>query len=815
MQSLSRRAVDGLLAFVTGAAALTGSVANAQTTDPFALPPSATTETVQAPAAGPGLSELEIDGRVYARLVNLHGFGSGLSIDAEAARAAGLPVPEGAVGQLRFDTLKLYQWRFDSLRQRLVVKLLRKNDGPNFRDFAKRNDELGARRTIAAVRLDYDLSLTATRSGVQAGGLFSGAVAKGDFAAVTTAQVARGDLGAPLKLRRLDSFVQLRLPRSGAIATAGDFISAGSASQRPVRMGGIQLASDYSHRPDMVTSPMPAFSGSVAVPTSLDILAAGQRYQLGKLEPGEFTIRNIPTNLGRGSMEVLLKDSLGREVVRKINFYKSATLLQPGLESWAVNAGYVRRRYGIDGDNYGPLAASAYYRRGLSPFLTLETSAESTGGLLNLGSRADFTIGNIAFSTVELRTSRDSGAGSGALLNFALESMGRGFSARAGAALPTPGYRDVASHLGDNAPGQQIFANIGFDLRRGMPFQLSYVRQEPRRYARDPRDAFRSEVLSANLHFSPRSGVNFTVNGGMRQAGQRSFFVAAGLSVRLGPRHSVSVAASEGNGQTTATLGYQFEDYQNSGLRAQGTVGMLNRTAQLTASAIHEGRWTTLNGGLVATAGQIAGQMSATGSLIATGGSMYARSKSSSSYVLVRAGDVEGVPVKLENRFVGKTDRRGRLLVQDLQPAIPQHIDVDETKLPEDAVVLSSRHVVSVPSRAVGVVDIDALYFRPVLLQVTDPAGAPLEAGLTVTASPSGRESLVGFDGMVEFNTASGDLSLLVTVPTGTCRVEVPKGVGEGGGAAPLICRPVPTIAESEGAPTRRKLAGRKVARRN
>lgn len=814
MPNLSRRAAKGFFAFAAGVAALTGSSANAQA-DPFALPKTTTASAVTDVAStGPGLSEIEIDGRVKARLVELRGFGNALTIDADGARAAGLPVDAAITGQIRIDALKLYQWRFDTLRQRLVIKLFRNNDGPNFRDFANRDHQLAHQDTITALRVDYDMNAVFGRSGVSVAGIGSAALVKGDFAAVTTVRVALESSGRPARVQRLDSFVQMRLPRSSAVATAGDFISAGSASQRPLRMGGVQIASDFSQQPDLVTSPMPAFSGSVAVPTTLDILTADQRFQLGKLEPGEFTVRNIPLNPGRGSMSVLLKDSLGREVVRNVSFYLSNTLLREGLQSFAVNAGLVRRRYGIEGDNYGPLAASAYYRRGLSPFLTLEASAESSAGLLNFGARADFTIGNVALSSVELRTSRDSAVGTGNLLNASVESIGRGVSGRVGVSLPTANYRDVASHLGDKPPPKQFFANIAFDLRRSMPLQLSYVRQD---YAIVPGQAEglarRNELLSANLFFSPNSRVNFSLNGGFRQAQTRSFFATVGVSIRLGPRHAVSVSGSEGAGQTSATLAYQYNDHQNSGLRAQATLGMLDRTARITASAIHEGRWTTLNGGVVAAGGEIAGQVSATGTLIATGGTVYARGQSNNGYALVRAGEVEGIPVKLEHRFVGKTDRHGRLLVQNLRTAIPQRIDVDGTQLPADAVVLTSRHVISVPKRAIGLVDIDAMYYRPVVLQIVDRMGIAIEAGLPAIASPSGRETLVGFDGTVEFNTASGDRALLVKASGGDCRVDLPTDAQFDAPGQPLVCRAVPQIAAAERSTDLQE--GTKVARRN
>lgn len=807
MPNLPRRAVDGLLAFATGLAALGGTAAHAQA-DPFALPKTATAATVGDIAqSGPGLSEIEVDGRVLKRLVDLRGAAGALTIDADNARVAGLPVPDGVTGPVRLDTLKLYQWRFDQLRQRLVVRLLRKSDGANLRDFAAYEDEQAQRRTIAALRVDYDLNFSAGRGGTHGGGLVSGAFVKGDLAVVSSALVASGGAGKPPSARRLDSFVQVRLAGGGTVATAGDFISAGTSSQRPVRMGGLQIVSDFGHRPDMVTSPMPAFTGSVAVPTSLDILAGDQSYKLGTLEPGEFTVRNIPINPGRGSMAVLLRDPLGREVVQTVSFYQSNILLRPGLASYAMNAGFVRRRYAGDGDSYGPFAASAYYRRGLSPFLTLESSAETTPRLLNLGARADFTIGNVALSSLELRSSRDTAVGSGFMLNASIESVGQSFSGRAGVSLPTPRYSDVASRLGDAPPRTQMFANIGFDLARSIPFQLSYVRQEAARSPRTTRDAVRNELLTTNLFYSPTSRLNFSLSGGMRSAEARTLFVSAGVTLRFGARQTASALVSQGDGQTLTALGYQFNDHANSGLRAQASIGTLNGDPRVTAGAIHEGRWTTLNAGLQAASGQVSGQLSTTGSLIVTGGTIYARGQSANGYALVRAGDVAGVPIKLENRLIGKTDRRGRLLVQNLRPMVTQHIDVDGTKLPADAVVLTSRHVVSVPTRAIGLVEIDAVYFRPVYVKVIDPSGAALAAGLPAMAMPSRRETLIGFDGLLEFNTASGDRALIIQAATGRCRVEIPAKIAND---ASLSCHPLVEVTDAAApGPARRKVARR------
>lgn len=815
MQSLSRRAADGLLAFLAGATALTGSAANAQA-DPFALPSTATAAAVPAVSEnGPGPSEIEVDGRVKARLVELQGRGEALTIDADNARVAGLPVPDGARGQIPLASLKLYRWNFDSLRQRLSVRLFNDGTGANFRDLARTEALAAERRTIAAVRFDYDFNANIGKVGTNAAGLVGATFVKGDFALGTSLRAETGAVGGKLRAMRLDSFAQVRLPGSDVVATAGDFISAGSASQRAIRIGGLQIASDFAQNPDLVTAPLPAFSGSVAVPTQLDVLTADTRFKLGELEPGEFTVRNVPINPGRGSIAVLLKDSLGREVVRNVSFYVSNTLLRPGLESFAVNAGFVRRRYGEANQDYGPLAASAFYRRGLSPFLTLEASAESTAGLLNFGSRADFTIGNVALTSVELRSSRDTTGGTGAMLTASVESLGRGIGGRVGVSLPTPDYRDVASHLGDRPPGKQIFGHINFDLRDSMPLQLSYVRQDvPAAFRNSANPLRRSEILTASLFHSPSQRITFNASAGLRNEHQRSFFASVGLNIRLGARHSVSAGGSYGQGQSNAAVSYQFSDRQNSGVSAQATMGMLNERARLTGSAHWESRYTALQGGIVASSGQIAGQLSASGSLIATGGTVFARSRSENGYALVRAGEVEGIPIRLENRLVGKTDSKGRILLQDLRPMTPQQVRVDGDQLPDDAVVLTSRHVIEVPGRAVGLIEIKAMYFRPVVFKIVDAGGEPLAAGLPVVARPSGNQTLVGFDGLVEHNSASADNLLVVTTVAGECRVQIPAKIDSEIDAGPLQCRPEPVVAshEERGAEAR---SSRKVARRN
>lgn len=806
------RAARSLLALIATASTLSGHAVRAQETDPFALPPDLTVKAVEQ-AAGPGLSEIEIDGAVRPRLVTLAGRGDALAIDAEDARAAGLPVPDGATGPLPLSTLAVYKWQFDSLRQRLVIQLLRQNDGPNFRDLSKPKWALTKTTPLLALRIDYDLTASITPSARSAGGLFDAALVRGNLALATSLRAGTDPGRNANSIVRLDSALQWNLPRHSTALTLGDFVSAGTVTQRAVRMGGIQLASNFELRPDLLTTPLPSFSGQVAVPTSIDILTADQRYRVGDIEPGSFTLQNVPLASGRGEFSVVTRDALGREVIQSMRFYTSRNLLAPGVTGYAVNAGFVRRRYGETSNDYGHLVASAFLRRGLSPFLTLEASAESTPGLANFGARADFTIGNFMLVSAEGRASHDKQAGNGNLARFSVESISQKFGVRAGIVLPGAAYRDVASRLGDAAPSRQLFADMSYTLAPNTQLQLAYVRQNDREDARFRLLARRLETLSGNFRAPLSSRIDLFAAGGLRSTpDRRTLFASIGLAVNLGaPRHLGAYANIEGD-RPSAGISYSKDDQRAGDIGYRLAANVAPNYQRLSGSAVWRGPAVALESQAEEVNGRIALRGNARGTLLVAGGTVYARSQTGGSYALVRSGKVPDVAIKLENRVVGKTNRRGRLLVQNLAPLMPMHVDVDTEQLPADAMVRQARHVVAVPRRAVALIEMDVVHFRPVLRRIVDSAGAPVEAGLLVTAAPSGEESLVGFDGIAEINAAGGDRRLLVGPPGRSCVVDLPSDPQAlEAGEEPLVCR-IELIA---GDPAESGLRAAKVARRD
>ena len=78
-------------------------------------------------------------------------------------------------------------------------------------------------------------------------------------------------------------------------------------------------------------------------------------------------------------------NALGQQVTLTQPFYASSTMLAPGLQTFAVQSGLVRRNWGAVSNDYGKIAAAAIYRRGLTPNFTVEGSVEGTPGTFMAG----------------------------------------------------------------------------------------------------------------------------------------------------------------------------------------------------------------------------------------------------------------------------------------------------------------------------------------------------------------------------------------------------------------------------------------------
>lgn len=196
----------------------------------------------------------------------------------------------------------------------------------------------------------------------------------------------------------------------------GDFFTPSRDLSSGVNMGGVSLSKLYGLNPYLVQSPMQTVSGTVALPSDLEVYLDGQRIRSEKVRPGEFELRDIMAYGGARSIRLVLRDPFGRVQEFDYSFYFSDQPLARGLHEYSYNLGLLRRDFGVASNEYGGPAFTMFHRYGLSDSVTLGVRAEGARRFTNAGPTATVVLGSAGVVNLALATSslagRRGGAGS-------------------------------------------------------------------------------------------------------------------------------------------------------------------------------------------------------------------------------------------------------------------------------------------------------------------------------------------------------------------------------------------------------------------
>lgn len=210
----------------------------------------------------------------------------------------------------------------------------------------------------------------------------------------------------------------------------GDFFTPTREFSNGVNLGGVSISKLYGLDPYFIQYPMQSISGNVALPSDLEVYVDGQRVRTDRLKPGEFELRDILAYGGARNVQLVLRDAFGRVQQLNYSFYFSDQPLRPGLHEYSYNLGAMRRRYGVQSNQYGPAAFSMFHRYGFSEGVTLGVRAEGTKGLLNAGPLATLVLGGAGVASLALAASSIAGQhGAAGLASYTFQSKNWGLGA--------------------------------------------------------------------------------------------------------------------------------------------------------------------------------------------------------------------------------------------------------------------------------------------------------------------------------------------------------------------------------------------------
>jgi outer membrane usher protein len=616
------------------------------------------------------------------------------------------------------------------------------------------------------VTLNYDVvdTFSSSQNGVSAGfegRAFSriGILSSGWLAfAGTNANISSGNQVIPLDTTYTYADVNSLRRYSG-----GDFITSSLSWTRPVHLTGAQIRSDFSTRPDLITFPLPSLEGSTAVPSTVQVLADGNVVTSSEVAPGPFEVPQIPVISGAGTISMTMTNALGQQVTINQPFYASHELLAKGLQTFAAQAGAVRRNWGSDSYNFGKFAGMGNYRRGMSSKTTLEADLEGTPDTVLIGAGGVQQVGTLG----ELDFSAEGSFGAadpGVQVSAGAQRIGRKFSIGAAALLANLDFRDVAAVNGDAVLRKQLSGFISLSVSHFGTAGAAYagIDEDPSPHPIQSQEttAIRSHVVSGNYSVQLRRFFVYA-NAFQTLDSTSSSGVQVGVVIPFGRRSSANISwVSTGDVQfQVQQSAAQIHDwgYQVfvSGPQTQHEFGVLQYKSPVGL----------FSAGIDSSSGQTTGRVEALGALSVADRGFFPSNAIYDSFAIVDTSPLPRVHVLQENRDVGSTNSSGRLLVPDMRAFEMNNLAIDATGLPADVTLHNAFREVRPQDRSGVVVRFPIKFSHGALVRLVGESGMPLPVGSSARLKATGVTVPVGYDGEAYVEDLSPTNELAVELP--------------------------------------------------
>lgn len=587
---------------------------------------------------------------------------------------------------------------------------------------------------------------------------------------------------------------------------AGDLTTDALSWSNSVRLGGIQVGRDFSVRPDLVTYPLPAFSGQAAVPSTVDLFINGYRSSQANVQPGPWSLTNVPFVNGAGDAVITTTDAVGRQVTTTLPFYVSSTLLKAGLSDYSVSAGAFRDNYGIHNFDYGEAAASGSLRYGATDWLTLETHAEGSDSLAMGGAGAMFRVGSFGVLNGAAAQSQMNGAG-GRQYSWGYQYNNSWFSIGTQHILRSREFGNLA--LLSSRSGNSDTSNTTYSLaRRSAQYNASLSLSQYGSLGAawiDISGGDGQHTRLLNLSWSKTLWGNSSLYvSASRDQQQGAWSGAISLVIPFGEHGSASVSMerdqqgennqrlylsrsmpSDGGFAWDASWAHQGGD---SGDYRQGSLRWRNNKIDTSAGFYGDDDYNTQWADL-------------TGSLVLMDNQTFAANAINDAFVVVKTSYPD-VNVRYENQSMGRTDRNGYLLVPSISSYYPAKYDIDTLDLPADMTTpnVEQRFAVKRQSGYLLHFPVEKLRAASVILQDADGQPLPVSSQVLRDGEATG---YIGWDGIAWLENLRASNPMRVTTPDGrSCSAELTIASGQPQALktyGPIIC---PLPPRPAGAPT-------------
>jgi outer membrane usher protein len=550
---------------------------------------------------------------------------------------------------------------------------------------------------------------------------------------------------------RLESTFSHDFPDALETVRLGDAISVPGSWAEAVRFGGLQFGTNYGIRPDLVTTPLLAATGTAVVPSTVDVFVNGKAVGSSQVPAGPFVVNQVPALNGSGDVTIVVRNALGQEQIVSVPFYSAPVMLQPGLSLYDVDIGSVRENYAIESADYGPLIASGTWRHGFTSSFTGEIHAESMhGGPSAAGIdlaqaiehwavvTADFAVGGQP-ATSDLLGSGPQPASSGSYEALGIQRANEKLNFVLEAQHASAGFREVGNIDGIPTPLDRYLAQAGWNMGRPGNLQVAFVAQ------RNPDDS-RQQTLGVTYQVTIGRG-SFSANLSRTTGQTPDTFASLFYVLPLDARRNTSTQVRYDDqlpsprAALVETLQKNLPPGVGDGyMLAAGTDGSYNLEYQRQTNVM------LIDAAAARFEDASAQHLTLSGGSTYMDGELRLARTVTDSFATVEVAGIPDLTVYYENQPVARTDDNGLAVVRDLRSYDVNRLSVDPLQLPLDAQLTEPQVQIVPPYRSGILVSFPVTRIYPGVFRLKLADGSVVPAGAVV--SFQGEQFPVGLDGL-------------------------------------------------------------------
>lgn len=562
----------------------------------------------------------------------------------------------------------------------------------------------------------------------------------------------------------------------------GDTQGRGGLWGRPVFFGGLRLGRNFSAQPGFVSSPTPALAGEAVLPSTVDLYIDGVARKSLNVPSGPFSLSDFPQVTGQGEAKLIVRDSLGREQIIIAPYAATGALLKQDVLDYSVDAGVIRKNYGLNSNDYGKFMAAATLRKGMSERLTIEGRGEFLRDQQTVGFGGS-VLTTVGVATSAVAASRNA-VGSGTLRMLSLDKQGLKVNFGLRAQASSENFVQVGGGAVAMSASRTLSANMGWQLAGGNTLGASYAQRETLNQAIN-------KVASVNYGTQLSAGLSLNASLMATLSSPKSnslmlFLVKpindkGGSAMLSGNVQNSRIDQPSLQVQQTALrngdLGYRALWVGGNNRRQEAGLTLRTQQAVYTADANHSQANTNYRVGMQ-------------GGVAILEGQTFATQRISDSFGLVHVPNYPNLEVSSNHQVVARTNNKGDALLPDLWSYRANIIGIDTLALPMDANLAKSQSIL-VPYFHSGLsttFTIKRSRSAVLALMLEDGKAAPV--GMSVKVVGETGSYTVGLRGEVFVSELGGSSKLQAEWRDKTCRFDysLPADANTTVYSDPIIC---------------------------